>query len=399
MNPLRFALNHTRLDSSGGVEGYIFSLLHHLLERGHRVDFFGGKFPLKLKHPNFRVIRLPFPRSPRLLRVASFALLSHRYIAREERKQPYDITQGFSRTYYHTLYRDGSGCWRDYRELYLDPLARKGLHGLYCRISPLDKLVEAIERKRYVTQPQRMVIAISSFVRDQILRRYPVPPETIRVVYSGVDCERFHPRLREEGRSRISAFFPPSPAAERHRHLAFIGNDYQRKGLDLVLEALAGRSRNSRPSSLDFRLVVAGGDSRSHQYERKAGELGLSSRVRFLGKRSDIPELLAGSDVLLLPSYFDAYANVSSEALSSGTPVIASRTSGAAELIRPGHGWVMERNDVAELSRCLSNFFAVAECGPLREAARAQALLLSWDKHYQLLEELYGEIAAEGKRK
>jgi UDP-glucose:(heptosyl)LPS alpha-1,3-glucosyltransferase len=264
-------------------------------------------------------------------------------------------------------------------------------------MSPVDKLVEVIERRRYVARPQRMVIAISSFVRDQILRRYPVPPETVRVIYSGVDCERFHPRLREEGRARIAALFPPPLSGERHRYLAFVGNDYHRKGLDLVLEALAGRLHNARSSAPEFRLLVAGSDARAPLYERKARELGLSREARFLGKRSDIPELLAGSDVLLLPSFFDAYANVSSEALASGTPVIASRTSGAAELIRPELGWVMERNDVAELSRCLGQFFSIAECGSLREAARAQALLLSWDKHYRLIEELYRGLVEEKK--
>ena len=397
MRPLRLAFNHTRLDSLGGVEGYIFNLLHYLLERGHSVDFFGGKFPIDVKHPRLRIVRIPFLRSPRPLRVASFALLSHLYIAREERKQPYDIVQGFSRTYYHTLYRDGSGCRQDYCELYLDRMARKGIRSLYYRINPVDQLVQTIERARYVTRPQRMVIAISSFVRDQILSRYPVRPETVRVIYSGVDCERFHPRLREEGRAKISTLLPPPPGARRHRYLAFVGNDYHRKGLDLVLEVLAERLKESRNSAPDFSLIVAGNDARASHYERKAQDLGLAGRARFLGKRSDISELLAGSDVLLLPSFFDAYANISSEALASGTPVIASSTSGAAELIRPGYGWVLKRNDSSELSRCLNEFFSVEDLGSMREAARGKALELSWDKHYEKIEELYGEVVGDAR--
>ncbi len=393
MKPLRLAFNHTRLDSSGGVEGYLANLLGYLLERGHSVDFFGGRFPSGLEHPNFRIVRVPYVRTPRPLRVASFAVLSHKLIAREERKRPYDVIQGFSRTYYHTLYRDGSGCRQDYCELYLDRFARRGIRKLYYRLNPVDWLVRRIERARYVDRPQKMVIAISSFVRDQILRRYPVPAEKVRVVYSGVDCERFHPRLFSAGRGKLAAMFPRPPPGAGERFLAFVGNDYHRKGLDLVLEVLASLVHEGWKDRLEPRLVVAGGDSRAQHYEREAARLGLAPRVRFLGKRSDVPELIAGSDVLLLPSYFDAYANVSSEALASGTPVIASATSGAAELIRPAHGWVLERNDAEHLARSLGEFLAVKDLEPIREAARKAALELSWDRHYREIEAIYAEVA------
>jgi UDP-glucose:(heptosyl)LPS alpha-1,3-glucosyltransferase len=409
MKPLRLAFNHTRLDASGGVEGYISNLLRYLLERGHHVDFFGGKFHLEPKHPNLRLVHVPYFRSPRPLRVASFAWLSHRCIAREERRQPYDIVQGFSRTYYHTLYRDGSGCRQDYCDLYLDEIARRGIRRLYYRLNPVDWVVRHIEHARYVKQPQRLVIAISSFVRDQILRRYPVRPETVRVVYSGVDCERFHPRLREAGRAKIADLFSlPHSAFPSHaspeggpgggdRFLAFVGNDYHRKGLDLVLEALAALLQRGSARADALRLIVAGGDARAPAYERKARGLGLASRVRFLGSRPDVPDLLAGSDVLLLPSYFDAYANVSSEALASGTPVIASATSGAAELIHAGHGWVLAQNDAADLGRALEAFLSVEDPAPMRAAARKAALELRWDKHYSQIEDLYSELV-EGRK-
>ena len=163
MKPLRLAFNHTRLDLIGGVEGYIQSLLKYLLERGHSVDFFGGKFQTTLAHPNFRMVRVPYLRSPRPLRVASFARWSAQAIQREERWRPYDVVQGFSRTYYHTLYRDGAGCRQDYCEYYLDAFARRGLRKLYYLLNPVDWMVRRIERQRYVVRPQKLIIAISAF--------------------------------------------------------------------------------------------------------------------------------------------------------------------------------------------------------------------------------------------
>jgi len=394
VKPLRIAFNHTRLDSSGGVEGYIANLLRYLLDRGHSVDFFTGKVRFELKHPGLRIFRVPYIRAPRPARVASFALLSHRCIAREEKKRPYDIVQGFSRTYYHTLYRDGSGCRRDYCELYLNRLARSGLRRLYYSMNPIDRLVRTIERIRYVKRPQVMVIAISSLVREQILRRYHVAPETVRVVYSGVDCDRFHPDLRETGRRTVTGLFPESDPGQRSRYVAFVGNDYRRKGLDLVLEALAFRFKEPRQGEPALYLFVAGRDSRASSYERQAAALGLADRVRFLGSRSDIPELLAGSDALLFPTYFDAYGNIANEALASGIPVITSSTAGAAELIRPEHGWVLEENDARHLSSALEEFCKIEDLAPTRQAAREAALALSWDRHYGELEKIYQELAA-----
>jgi glycosyltransferase involved in cell wall biosynthesis len=72
--------------------------------------------------------------------------------------------------------------------------------------------------------------------------------------------------------------------------------------------------------------------------------------------------------------------------------VIASATSGAAELIRPGHGWVLERNDVADLGRRLIELRAARDLSPLRSAARDAALLLSWERHYAELEGIYAEV-------
>jgi UDP-glucose:(heptosyl)LPS alpha-1,3-glucosyltransferase len=398
MRPLRFALNHTRLAASGGVEGYIWSLLRFLLDRGHSVDFFAGKFSAHLQHPRFRAIRVAHLRAPQSLRAASFAAASRRAIRREERARPYDIVQGFSRTYYHTVYRDGSGCREDYRDLYLAPHARRGLRRVLAAASPLDAIVRRIEWKRYVERPQRMVIAISGFVRDQILRRYPVPPETVRVVYSGVDCERFHPGRREAGRAKLRAI-AGAAEAPGERYLAFVGNDYLRKGLDIALHALAALRRSAAGRA--FRLFVAGGDPHAAVFEKMARGLGLERTVHFLGPRDDVPDVLAGADALLLPSRFDAYANVSSEALASGTPVIASATSGAAELIRPEHGWVLARNDAEELGRLLIELSTASDLSPLRSAARAAALLLSWERHYRELEGIYAEVlerepAAEG---
>jgi|SRR5688572_968958 len=391
--PLRIALNHTRLEKSGGVEGYLWNLLAHLLDRGHSVDFFAAKFGARLEHPGLRLIRVPILKNPRPAKIATFALQSCRFIHREETRRPYDVIQGFSQTYYHTVYRDGSGCRQDYRELYLDPFVRGPLGRFWARIGLTDPLIRGIERARYVDRPQRVIVAISSFVRDQILRHYPVKPETVRVVYSGVDCDRFHPAKREAGRALLAGI-AGAAADPPARWIAFVGNDYLRKGLDILLDALALFVRGGTPTRARPHVAVVGRDPDADRFEARARSLGIADRVRFLGSRQDIPEILAGSDVLCLPTRFDAYANVSSEALASGTPVIASATSGASELIRPAFGRVLARNDAPELAAALSEILSLDDPEPLRRAAREAALPLAWARHYAEIESIYAEAAA-----
>src|SRR5262249_29461950 len=137
------------------------------------------------------------------LRVALFARRSARAIEKRAREAPYDVVQGFGRTWYQTVYRDGSGCHADYKEAYLDRVKRRGWRRTHYRLFPTDRTAQAIQGRRYVARPPRVVVAISGLVRDQILRRHPVSPERVRVLYNGIDLERHHPRLAEAGRAQL----------------------------------------------------------------------------------------------------------------------------------------------------------------------------------------------------
>jgi UDP-glucose:(heptosyl)LPS alpha-1,3-glucosyltransferase len=396
--PLRIAMNHTRLAESGGVEAYVIRLVRWMLERGHRVDFFCAQRDASLEHPALRVVRVRTPRSPRALRVAAFARGSRRAIQRAEREQRYDVVHGFGRTCYQTFYRDGSGCFADYREGYLDAVKRRGVRGLE-RLAPTDLVVQSIERARYRTSPPRLVVAISRRVREQILRRYALPPERVRVLYSGIDLDAHHPRLREAGRARLhTAVFeapPQAPASGTRRVFVFAGNDYARKGLDVLIDALALLERVPDVARRDFAVAVVGRDRHEALWRRRAQQRGVERRLRFLGFRQDVPELLAGADALLLPSWFDAFGNVVAEALACGTPVVASARCGGSEWIRDGeNGFVAARQDAESLARPLRSLLETTDLAPLRESARRSAEAWPWDAHCETLLALYREAAA-----
>lgn len=391
--PLRIAFCHTRLADAGGVEAYLFRLVHSLLRCGHEIDYFCARADAPIAHPRFRVVLVPQPRRPTSVRVALFAVRSARAIAAAERLRRYDVVQGFGRTYHQTLYRDGSGCRADYREAYLDRVKRRGLSRTHYRLFPTDAVVQAIERRRYALLPPRAVIAISHFVREQILRRYPLDPLRVRVLYNGIDLERHHPRLREAGRAALlRAVGAGAPVAGAVRVLAFVGSDFGRKGLDLLIEALARLER--RPARRGWLVAVIGSDHREEKWRREAARGGVADRIRFLGFRRDVPELLAGSDGLVLPSWFDAFGNVVGEAMACGAPVVASACCGGAEWVREGeNGFVVPRQDADALAQKLRALLEVGEPESLRAEARQTALAYPWDAHVDALLSVYREVA------
>lgn len=387
--PLRIAFNHTRLADTGGVEAYLFQLVHALLRRGHEVDYFCARVEAQLEHPGFRVVHVPQPRRPTSLRVALFARRSAVAIARAETTRRYDVVQGFGRTWYQTLYRDGSGCHADYRAAYLDRVKRPGWLRSQ-RLFPSDRVVQRIERRRYAKRPPRAVVAISRLVRDQILRRYALPPERVQVVYSGVDLERHHPRLAEAGRAELQR------ACGRGRTLLFVGSDFGRKGLDLLLDALALLERDSSFAARDYALAVIGRDNREEKWREAAVASGVAHRVRFLGFRRDVPALLAGADGLVLPSWFDAFGNVVAEALACGTPAVVSASCGAAEWIRDGeNGFVVPRQEAALWAERLRVLLPGDAQAGMREMARRTALAYPWDAHVESLLALYRDVAQQ----
>jgi L-malate glycosyltransferase len=116
------------------------------------------------------------------------------------------------------------------------------------------------------------------------------------------------------------------------------------KGQATAIRALA-RVRERLP---DARLVLAGEAKfveRSTRYDNRAyvgelrrivGALGLDAAVYFLGQRDDVPVLMAALDVLLVPSTEEPFGLVVVEAMTAGTPVVATSRGGPAEVIRDG---------------------------------------------------------------
>lgn len=179
----------------------------------------------------------------------------------------------------------------------------------------------------------RFVVAITHFCRSQLmLFSDPKHWPKIAIVHCGV-----------------------APAAYRRasdgtgKRVAFVGRLDPVKGALLLIEAMA-RVLKVHP---DATLTLAGDGPARAGAEARAAELGISSAVRFAGfmTQGQVAELLANSDMLVLPSFAEGLPVVYMEALASRIPVVASRVAGVQELVEDGVcGFTVPPGDVDSLT-------------------------------------------------
>jgi len=150
----------------------------------------------------------------------------------------------------------------------------------------------------------------------------------------------------------------PDPGPVR---LMFLGQLIPRKGVDLVLRALAAL-REQR-----WEFVVMGVGAQEQELRAMARRLGIARRVRFLPARPNQEAIreVARSDVFILPSRFDGWGVVVNEALMCGVPVLCSSHCGAADLIQaPWLGEVFPAYSVAGLRTVLARWIAQGKRTP-----------------------------------
>jgi len=224
--------------------------------------------------------------------------------------------------------------------------------------NPMHLFVWGRDRHRYRSSVHRLVVNLSERERTSLLATYRVTPPTT-TIGNGVDLERFHPATADERRAARAA----SGIADGARVVVFVGHEYGRKGLDVLLEAMA-RVRTPHV------LLVAGGDPGMVAGARAlAAQLGVADRVVFQGTVADARPALAAADVLCLPSSYEAHALVVLEALACGLPVVATPVGAAPELVDGANGVLVER-DAAAVAAGLD---AVAALDPAAAAAHARA--------------------------
>jgi glycosyltransferase involved in cell wall biosynthesis len=181
------------------------------------------------------------------------------------------------------------------------------------------------------------------------------PGDRIRRIYNPVPDPGSPKRAETSGRFRIGA----------------VGRLVRQKGFDVLLTALA-----SLDTDPPWDLVIAGDGALRGDLERRAGELGISSRVRFLGHVHDVPAVYAALDLLVVPSRYEGFGFVAAEGALAGLPVVASRVSSLPEVVRDGvTGRLVPPDDAAALAEAIASLARdPASARALGAAGRADAV-------------------------
>lgn len=320
-----------------------------------------------------------------MLRLWDFAWRSESYCRNDQQfRSSVDLTIGFGRTVAHDLHRAGGGCHAVYSRL-LPAVKRLGLK---------NRLELSLEWQLYTSGKTRRFVVNAAKVRDELQETYSVDPSLCAVIHTAVDTAVFRPCESEAQRLalRQKLGMPPD-----RKVALFVSSSHRRKGLGLLLDALASSSKLD-----DVDVWIAGKDLDTKHKQRAEMVPGLVPRLKSLGERADLADLYRACDLFVHPTLYDACANTVLQAMASGTPAIVSSADGAAEFVDHGvNGFLLK--DSADKDELIGHLDAACSLGneqriSIGDAARQRVLPLTWDAHSAQWEELFAELKSETRR-
>ena len=267
---------------------------------------------------------------------------------------------------------------------YMAGIAAKRVSGkplvVHVHATEFDRSGENINNKVFELEQKGMqeadkVITVSHLTRNIVVQRYGIHPDKVTTVHNGVDFQGKDAQEVERGVS--------------DKIVTFLGRITYQKGPEYFIEA-AAKVLKRFPN---VRFVMAGSGDMFHRSIRRVAKLGIADRFHFTGflRGADVQKMFAYSDVYVMPSVSEPFGISPLEAMQSNVPVIISKQSGVAEVLR--HAIKIDFWDV--------NAMADAIWGLLQYPALSQMAVrcgleevntLKWDKAAMLVAQIYHEV-------
>ena len=308
--PLRLAFALYKYFPFGGLQRNMLAMALEAIARGHGVTIFcsdwQGECPAEI---DLQVI--PARGWGNAARMQNFAA------DLRPKLKANDLLVGFNKWPGLDLYYAADSCFA-YKANYE--------RGFFYRLAPRTKAYLRLEKAVFGATSKTRILEVSRPERERFVQCYGTAENRFNTLPPGIATNRVAPdnwrEMRCEMREQLGL------GNEQKCFLA-LGSGYKTKGLDRSIAALQALCEQG----VDGVLLVVGDDKRE-QFVRQAQKLGLQQRVRFLGGRDDVPNLLQAADVLLHPAYKENTGNALLEAMIAGLPVVASEVCGYAHYVR-----------------------------------------------------------------
>ena len=363
----------------GGAEQVAWQQAQGLVKRGYEVHVVAGRIA---------AVAEQLPVVPHAIGMRATRVRRAKAAEQVLRSLHLDVVHDYGMGWYGDVLQSEDGSriaqWEQKLKL-LPPWARpvkRVLIRLLPRYSDFRRLMA-----RQFGDPRRVVMAVSKMCAADYQRYNHVPAEQIRLVYHGVDNERFSHHHRARYRNAIREQW--SVRADEVLFL-FVGHDFQRKGLATAIRAIGRLAVEGHSARL---LVVGGGSRRSLvRLARRCDPVGA---VTFTGTVAEVAPYYAAADVHVLPTFYDPCSLSVLEAAASGLPNITTQFNGAGEVLTDGvDGYVVP--DAADDRQLATRMRMLIDPGLRRrmgDAARRLALEYSLDRNCEQVIAIYHELA------
>jgi glycosyltransferase involved in cell wall biosynthesis len=234
------------------------------------------------------------------------------------------------------------------------------------------------------------VLTNATPIRDALISEDGFAPEKLRVIHNGVDLGKF-----QGGRIGRDRIFPGVGDAKL---IVLVGNMHSDvKGHPWLITSAPAVVREFPRT----RFVLVGDGRQRAGFEQQVAGLGLERNFVFLGRREDVPAILANCDIAVLPSRAEGLPNAVLEYMAAGLPTVVSRVGGNAELVENGvTGLVVPPEDTVALSIAFLNLLHDPDLA--REMGRRGREFIvhnfSFDRLVREVDALYTELLRQAGR-
>ena len=231
------------------------------------------------------------------------------------------------------------------------------------------------------------IITDSDFSKSEIIKYYPEFRDKIRVVYCGVDSQKFHPVTNDTQIAKVRQKYRIP-----ENYFLYLGTLEPRKNLERLIDAYSAFSKEyEHPAS----LVLAGG--KGWMYEgifQKVQSLNLQKHVIFTQyiDEADLCALMSGAMAFVFPSLYEGFGMPPLEAMSCGTPVLVSDRASLPEVVG-GSAVIVKADSVKSIQEGLHQLH---DDSSLKEQLKQEGLQrvkqFSWKRSADELYKVYQEI-------